>query len=293
MTAPEPVIYCLVCAQPTRNTCSVCRKHGVDLGFCSPAHQRIAWSEHKKVCGVNANPFRWPLLSASEADEAIAHVNYRVIDEDIPDFPSLSEVFQREFYVPSHRVVASPLRHAPSGFLFVALTVSAQEVIRSLQSPHDQVKFLDYPMSLQQHQACLMAVRSMEMQRLNDELQHDLENGGEPGVRARQTTTLQLASMMCRDMFGSMPELKKHVTLTQHRFLVYHAVSRAIQKGKATAPTATCKVDTMMRILDAVDTDDWSEATAEETKAYREKCRGQGQRLIMVSSFPDWPQPDL
>ncbi len=127
-------ITCLVCSKPTRNTWSACRKFGIDLGFCSPERQQIAslgslarrllcktpadprveqaWSEHKKVCGKNANPFRWPPLSASEAQAAIDNLDYRVDDPNVLDFPSLNTLLQKDYRIPKELVPVS--RRCPS-----------------------------------------------------------------------------------------------------------------------------------------------------------------------------------
>ncbi|BGP15669.1 hypothetical protein JCM10213v2_003658 [Rhodosporidiobolus nylandii] len=43
--------------------------------FCSVEHQKMIWFAHKRVCGERANPFRWPLLSAEEAEDALPRID--------------------------------------------------------------------------------------------------------------------------------------------------------------------------------------------------------------------------
>ncbi|BGP47646.1 hypothetical protein JCM10450v2_003511 [Rhodotorula kratochvilovae] len=65
---------CLVCGTATANVCSSCRKAGIDLHFCSPACQKLVWSQHKHVCGPGkAMAFVWPPLGKEEAAVAIKH----------------------------------------------------------------------------------------------------------------------------------------------------------------------------------------------------------------------------
>lgn len=81
---------CAVCGEKTAKRCSECAKAGVDLYFCSSAHQKLVrypqcplrhrkradrggwrqvWSKHREVCG--ANPFLPASLSAQELEQAI------------------------------------------------------------------------------------------------------------------------------------------------------------------------------------------------------------------------------
>ncbi|KPV75222.1 uncharacterized protein RHOBADRAFT_43711 [Rhodotorula graminis WP1] len=67
---------CLVCGTETKQRCSKCAEAGISLGFCSPAHQQLAWNVHKRVCGPGkANPFTWPLLTKDESREIIEHMD--------------------------------------------------------------------------------------------------------------------------------------------------------------------------------------------------------------------------
>ncbi|GJN87735.1 hypothetical protein Rhopal_000690-T1 [Rhodotorula paludigena] len=63
---------CAVCGEKTVKCCSECAKAGVDLYFCSSAHQKLVWSTHREVCGPGkANPFLPAPLSAQELEQAI------------------------------------------------------------------------------------------------------------------------------------------------------------------------------------------------------------------------------
>lgn len=140
-------------------------------------------------------------------------------------------------------------------------------------------------MTLHQHQALLGTVRVWEMQRLND--MHRRFGG------KRASTVLHLSALSDHDLFGPAVPLKKHVTLTRHRLLVYHAVSRAIQLGKIPPPAAPWKSEAMLRLLYAVNTEDWSEATSEERKACQTRFTTKGRLLAFVSSIPDKKVTDL
>jgi hypothetical protein len=78
-----------------------------------------AWSEHKKVCGENANPFRWPLLSPDETQAVLDNLDYLVIDPNAINPPSLNTYLRMKYDAPRERVrvsislsaaVAVPLR---------------------------------------------------------------------------------------------------------------------------------------------------------------------------------------
>ncbi|GAA5888948.1 hypothetical protein JCM6882_009692 [Rhodosporidiobolus microsporus] len=58
--------YCCVCGTSTAQRCSACCEAGFDLFFCSREHQKLVYFTHKKVCGKNAKPFRFPPLSPEE-----------------------------------------------------------------------------------------------------------------------------------------------------------------------------------------------------------------------------------
>lgn len=77
-----------------------------------PSHSQ-AWSEHKKVCGENANPFRWPLLSPDETQDVLDNLDYLVINPNAIDVPSLNAYLRREYGVPREKVrVSVPLSTA-------------------------------------------------------------------------------------------------------------------------------------------------------------------------------------
>ncbi|GAA5889086.1 hypothetical protein JCM6882_009738 [Rhodosporidiobolus microsporus] len=71
MNSPPPG-HCCVCGRDTTTRCSACLEAGIDLFFCSREHQKLVYFAHKKVCGKNAKPFRFPPLSWAEAGEAEA-----------------------------------------------------------------------------------------------------------------------------------------------------------------------------------------------------------------------------
>ena len=67
------------------------------------------WSVHKLVCGPGkANPFRFPKLTAKEAEDAIQHKDVRIHNKI-----TIAELIQKQ-RVPSHRVA---VRLYPSRFL--------------------------------------------------------------------------------------------------------------------------------------------------------------------------------
>ncbi|GAA6010669.1 hypothetical protein JCM10207_007795 [Rhodosporidiobolus poonsookiae] len=69
MSTP-PTGQCLMCGAETTQRCSACAAAELDLFFCSTEHQKLLWPVHRDVCGANSNPFRWPLLSNDEVDDA-------------------------------------------------------------------------------------------------------------------------------------------------------------------------------------------------------------------------------
>ncbi|GAA5885660.1 hypothetical protein JCM6882_007516 [Rhodosporidiobolus microsporus] len=60
---------CCICGAKTNTRCSACGKAGLDIFFCSTDHQKLIWPVHKRVCSVNANPFRHPSLTPAAAAE--------------------------------------------------------------------------------------------------------------------------------------------------------------------------------------------------------------------------------
>ncbi|BGP20618.1 hypothetical protein JCM10213_007154 [Rhodosporidiobolus nylandii] len=66
MSAPGPP-GCIVCGAQTTQRCSSCAHVGLEVRFCKPEHQKLIWFAHKRVCGKNAKPYRFPLLTAEEA----------------------------------------------------------------------------------------------------------------------------------------------------------------------------------------------------------------------------------
>ncbi|GAA5904435.1 zinc finger MYND domain-containing protein [Sporobolomyces salmoneus] len=64
-------LECVVCGKTCWTRCSACGANGTEwMYFCSIEHQKLIWPVHKRFCGVNSSPLRWPLLSDCEADEA-------------------------------------------------------------------------------------------------------------------------------------------------------------------------------------------------------------------------------
>ena len=98
---PSPVTQssgsCVVCGRKTWMRCSACSENGLDwMCFCSREHQKLVsrlslpffsqyiiliicksqiwqiWFMHKRVCGRNSNPFRWPKFNDDEiADQSL------------------------------------------------------------------------------------------------------------------------------------------------------------------------------------------------------------------------------
>jgi len=80
---------CVVCGVATLNRCGECAANGTDwMFFCSREHQKLVrlhsllpqwtqtnnkmlqiWFMHKRVCGKNSSPFRWPGLSEKEIEQ--------------------------------------------------------------------------------------------------------------------------------------------------------------------------------------------------------------------------------
>ncbi|GAA6018432.1 hypothetical protein JCM11491_006995 [Sporobolomyces phaffii] len=66
MSTSKPSGSCVVCGKNTTTRCGGCAAVGYDfLYFCSREHQKLVWPMHKKVC---SKPFRWPSLTAREAE---------------------------------------------------------------------------------------------------------------------------------------------------------------------------------------------------------------------------------
>ncbi|GAA5990819.1 hypothetical protein JCM10908_000032 [Rhodotorula pacifica] len=60
---------CIVCSKEAEMRCSACfSKSGIDVLFCSPAHQKLVWPYHRQVCGDKAHPFKLPAFTKGEAD---------------------------------------------------------------------------------------------------------------------------------------------------------------------------------------------------------------------------------
>ncbi|GAA5954845.1 hypothetical protein JCM3765_007790 [Sporobolomyces pararoseus] len=66
---------CVVCGEETHLKCSDCARNGIDwMYFCSIDHKKLIWFTHKRVCGVNANPFRLPGFDDSEWNAIMDHL---------------------------------------------------------------------------------------------------------------------------------------------------------------------------------------------------------------------------
>ncbi|CDR48896.1 RHTO0S21e01200g1_1 [Rhodotorula toruloides] len=105
---------CLVCGTETKNRCSACAKAGVDLFFCSPEHQKLAWHMHRMFCGPGkANPFRWPPLTPKEA-EAATRILDLPINTVMPHSATLFQELQVVVHCPRSEM---PLRSSPLGLL--------------------------------------------------------------------------------------------------------------------------------------------------------------------------------
>ncbi|BGO91100.1 hypothetical protein NBRC10512v2_003367 [Rhodotorula toruloides] len=67
---------CIICAAVTKTRCSSCAKAGIDIFFCSPAHQKLLRPLHRFFCGPGkTNPFKWPALSRAESRHAIDNLD--------------------------------------------------------------------------------------------------------------------------------------------------------------------------------------------------------------------------
>ncbi|GAA5985884.1 hypothetical protein JCM5350_006848 [Sporobolomyces pararoseus] len=61
---------CVVCGKICSTKCAACAGQGLEwMYFCSKTHQELIWFAHKRVCGLNSNPFQWPLLEDRELEE--------------------------------------------------------------------------------------------------------------------------------------------------------------------------------------------------------------------------------
>ncbi|GAA5976854.1 hypothetical protein JCM5350_007268 [Sporobolomyces pararoseus] len=68
---------CVVCGKETHLRCGECLKQGLDwMYFCCIEHKKAIWYTHKRVCGVNSNPFRMPAFSPIE---------FKALLETLPD----------------------------------------------------------------------------------------------------------------------------------------------------------------------------------------------------------------
>ncbi|GAA5884132.1 hypothetical protein JCM16303_005931 [Sporobolomyces ruberrimus] len=57
-TASSTSGECVVCGKSRTTRCSACASNGCNWIFlCSTEHQKLIWSAHKRVCGVDASPF--------------------------------------------------------------------------------------------------------------------------------------------------------------------------------------------------------------------------------------------
>ncbi|GAA5874103.1 hypothetical protein JCM8547_004828 [Rhodosporidiobolus lusitaniae] len=65
--ANETEAFGCVCGMATTQRCGAFQEAGFDLFFCSREHQKLVWFAHKRVCGSNAKPFRFPALTNAEA----------------------------------------------------------------------------------------------------------------------------------------------------------------------------------------------------------------------------------
>ncbi|EGU11952.1 RNA binding protein [Rhodotorula toruloides ATCC 204091] len=73
--ASTPRGTCLVCGVDTTVRCSSCAQAGIDLFFCSPKCQTLAWTGHRLFCGSCAFPVLFPLLSPDEATSALQNLD--------------------------------------------------------------------------------------------------------------------------------------------------------------------------------------------------------------------------
>ncbi|GAA5884110.1 hypothetical protein JCM16303_005921 [Sporobolomyces ruberrimus] len=74
---------CIVCGGTRSKRCSACASNGCEwMYFCSIEHQRLIWPAHKRVCGIEAVPFHWPLFTKSEAAEAKSSLSSRPSPEE-------------------------------------------------------------------------------------------------------------------------------------------------------------------------------------------------------------------
>ncbi|KAJ8294861.1 Pre-mRNA-splicing factor cwf23 [Rhodotorula toruloides] len=73
---------CLVCYAETKNRCSRCGEAGIDLFFCSPEHQKLAWPGHRIFCGPNAFPLLFPYFTDAELEDLFTKLEQPSFGED-------------------------------------------------------------------------------------------------------------------------------------------------------------------------------------------------------------------
>ncbi|GAA5858426.1 hypothetical protein JCM9279_005563 [Rhodotorula babjevae] len=63
---------CEVCGTSTRRCCAACRAAGLNIFFCSKAHQKLVWPAHKPVCGPG-KAFPMAVLPLTDLELKAAH----------------------------------------------------------------------------------------------------------------------------------------------------------------------------------------------------------------------------
>ncbi|KPV75216.1 uncharacterized protein RHOBADRAFT_43705 [Rhodotorula graminis WP1] len=91
MSTPQPQ-PCVVRGAQTKNRCSACARAGVDLFFCSTAHQQLVWKVHRMVCGPDkAKPLMPPPLEEDELPAIFDALHLEIPYEDFQrDITSLT-----------------------------------------------------------------------------------------------------------------------------------------------------------------------------------------------------------
>ncbi|GAA5964532.1 hypothetical protein JCM3765_005224 [Sporobolomyces pararoseus] len=92
---------CVVCGKESVTRCSACAKNGTPwMYFCGREHQKLIWTTHKRVCGVNSNPFRWPRMTKAEWSEAQENFRWAfdIVRKDEEDWGKLNKTeFMKQF----------------------------------------------------------------------------------------------------------------------------------------------------------------------------------------------------
>ncbi|BGO91176.1 hypothetical protein NBRC10512_005730 [Rhodotorula toruloides] len=205
---------CLVCSTATENCCSACRKAGIELRFCSAECQKRVWKYHKRICGPRSNPCLWPPLTQEEADDALAHLDWRVQDPDHPDFPSLAMHFNDRFSTPRDKLKNNVIPNLTEA--------------RQAEFPRTE------PLDIALTDLVTGELRALEMQRMDDIQMRTMQP---------RSTVWQYASMQCQPLTRLPPPqmLEPWQSQLRHRIVVICALRKVQDANRSFYIRTACK----------------------------------------------------